>query len=140
MPGANGVSASDSGVADSATTASAAVAVIVAYYAAITAHRFHDAYHLWYDDGAASNQTLEEFARGFDDTRSASVVAGTPGRVEGAAGSRYVEIPVTIESLAVDGKRQRYTGHYVLRRVVVPGATPDQRKWRIYTAQIRPVR
>ena len=139
VPNAGTASASESGAEDSSTTGTwGAVAVIRAYYAAISAHRLHDAYHLWADDGAASKQTLEEFARGFDDTRSVSVVPGTPGRIEGAAGSRFIEIPVTIDALATDGEHRHFTGSYVLRRAVVPGATAEERSWRIYSARIRP--
>jgi hypothetical protein len=132
-----GLSASDDGTTDSSTGAAGAVAVIREYYAAISAQRLHDAYHLWSDNGAASKQTFEEFAQGFDDTRSVSVTPGPPGRIEGAAGSRFVEIPVTIDAVAASGEHRRFTGSYVLRRAVVPGATPEQRSWRIYTAQIR---
>ena len=139
-PDAGGISASDAGSADSSTGAAGAVAVIREYYAAIGAQRLRDAYHLWSDDGAASNQTFEEFAQGFDDTRSVTVTPGQPGRIEGAAGSRFVEIPVTIDAVAASGEHRRFTGSYVLRRAVVPGATPEQRSWRIYTAQVRSVK
>lgn len=132
-------SANASASPDSATDLASAVAVITEYYADISAHDLHDAYHLWSDGGAASQQTLEEFARGFDDTRSASVVVGKPGRIEGAAGSRYVDIPVTINAITTDGKRLRFGGSYQLRRTVVPGATAEQRSWHIYSARISPV-
>lgn len=131
--------ASEVDSADSTLGAPGAVSVLRAYYTAINAHRFHDAYHFWSDEGAASNQTLEEFARGYDGTLSTAVFPATPGRIEGAAGSRYIEIPVTIEAESTGGKHQRFAGRYVLRRVVVPGATSDERSWHIYTAQIHAV-
>lgn len=139
VPGASGMSASESGFTDSATGAAGAVAVINEYYAAISAHHLHDAYHLWSDNGASSNQTFEEFAHDFDDTRSSKVTIGAPGRIEGAAGSRYIEIPVTIDAVAMSGEHRHFTGSYVLQRAVVPGATAEQRSWRIFSAQIRPV-
>lgn len=139
VTGATGMSASEGGMAELAASAADAVAVIRAYYEAISAHRLHDAYHFWSDNGAASNQTFEEFAHGFDDTRSSKVTIGRPGRVEGAAGSRYVEIPVTIDAVTTSGEHQRFTGCYLLRRAVVPGATEEQRSWRIYRAEIHPV-
>lgn len=116
-----------------------ALAVLDAYFRAINAHQFHEAYHLWSDDGAALGLTLEEFARGYDRTRSTVYRAGRPGRIDGAAGSRYVEIPVTIEAMTTDGVRQRFTGDFVLRRVVVTGARPEERSWHIYSASIHQV-
>jgi hypothetical protein len=113
--------------------------VIREYYAAINAHRFHDAYHLWVGGGTGSKETLEEFAQGYDSTRSARVVPGPPGRIEGAAGSRYIEIPVTIDALFIGGEHRRFTGSYVLRRAVVPGATPEEQSWHIYSAQLHAV-
>jgi hypothetical protein len=56
--------------------------------------------------------------------------------VEGAAGSRYVTIPVTVRAETTTGREQRFVGSYTLRHSVVDGATPDQRQWRIYSASI----
>lgn len=124
---------------DSTTGAAGAVTVLREYYAAIAAHRFREAYTLWGGNGAPSKQTFDEFARGYSDTRSVSVIPGAPGRVEGAAGSLYIEIPVAIDALATNGKHRRFAGSYVLRRAVVPGATPAERRWHIYSAQLHSV-
>ena len=56
--------------------------------------------------------------------------------MEGAAGSRFIQVPVTIEAQMRDGGTQRYTGTYTLRRAVVDGATPEQRAWRIASASL----
>jgi len=48
--------------------------------------------------------------------------------VEGAAGSRYVTIPVTVRAETTTGREQRFVGSYTLRRSVVDGATPDHRQ------------
>ncbi|MDQ4079683.1 MAG: hypothetical protein M3125_02920 [Gemmatimonadota bacterium] len=111
--------------------------VLREYYAAINAGDYRSAYALWENGGAASDQTYDEFAAGFAETRSAQVDVGTPGRVEGAAGSRYVEIPVTIRAVTKSGENQRFEGTYVLRRSVVDGAPPEQRRWHIYRATLR---
>ena len=65
---------------------------------------------------------------------------GEPGRVEGAAGSRYVEVPVTVRARTADGEEQVFEGSLTLRRAVVDGATPEQRRWRLYTADVARVR
>ena len=82
-------------------------------------------------------QTPEQFAAGFADTTRVELVAGTPGPVEGAAGSRYAEIPVTVEATHRDGRRVRYVGHYTLRRAMVDGASAEQRAWHIASADLR---
>lgn len=57
---------------------------------------------------------------------------GAPGRIEGAAGSLYVEVPVQAYGRSTSGAEFHQIGKAVLRRVNdVPGSTPEQRAWRI---------
>lgn len=114
-----------------------ATRVIRSYYDAINRRDFRSAYLLWGDSGRASGKTLQQFEAGFADTDSSDVRVGPPGRVEGAAGSRYVEVPVTIRAWRKHGPAQLYSGHYVLRRTVADGATEAQRRWQLYSAEIR---
>lgn len=117
-----------------------AAAVVRAYYAAINARQYPRAYALWSDGGRASGQTGQQFAGGFSDTARVNVSTGEPGRVEGAAGSRYVTIPVAVEAVQADGSVRHYDGSYTLRRAVVDGASAEQREWRISAADLRQVR
>jgi hypothetical protein len=114
--------------------------VLRAYYQSINERRYGDAYRLWVSGGAASGKSLEVFRAGFAATASVDVVLGTPGPIEGAAGSRYIEFPVRIAAVTTGDGRQAFIGTYTLRRSVVDGATADQRAWRIYSAKIRPER
>lgn len=114
----------------------AAADVIRRYYAAIDAGEFRRAYELWGDSGKASGQTYQKFAAGFAETASVEVQVGAPGRVEGAAGSRFVDVPVVIRAVLKNGEQQRFQGHYTLQRVVVEGASPAERRWHIYSADI----
>jgi hypothetical protein len=123
--------------ADSSDTAAAAGAVLRRYYDAVARHDYATAYALWSDGGRSSGQTLEAFMRGYADTDTASVELGAAGPIEGAAGSRYIEIPVEVRARTRAGAAQRFTGSYVLRRAVVDGATPEQRSWRIASARLR---
>lgn len=118
----------------------AATSVIAEYYAAIDARDYHRAYSQWGDSGRSSGQSYEEFAAGFADTERVAVTVHDAGRIEGAAGSRFVEIPVTVTATTHAGDRQRYEGTYTLRRVVVDGATPEQRLWHLDQARLREVR
>lgn len=115
--------------------AAAAARVIEQYYAAINERDFRRAWLLWSDSGRASGQTLDEFAAGFAQTSQVGVETGPPGRIEGAAGSRFITFPVTIQAVDAAG-RTSFAGSYTLRRSVVDGATPEQRSWRIHSADI----
>lgn len=123
-------------VADSASAARA-VEWIRDYYRAINERRYRDAYAHWERGGLASGKSFDEFRKGYEETERAEITVGAPGRVEGAAGSRYVEVPVRIVARTRDGARQNYSGSYTLRLSVVDGATPEQRSWHIYSAAVR---
>lgn len=113
-----------------------AVAVIRDYYAAINVGDFGRAHALWSDGGRASGQSPQQFAAGFAETTGVSVELQAPGEVDAAAGSRYIEVPLTITATHRDGSQRRYAGKYVLRRAVVDGATDEQRAWRIASADL----
>jgi hypothetical protein len=116
-----------------------AIAVVRDYYAAINGRDYARAYALWSDAGRASGQSPEQFADGFDDTRGVSVEIMAPSRVDAAAGSRFIEVPVAFTATGHDGRERRFVGAYTLRRAVVDGATADQRAWRIASADLREV-
>lgn len=122
--------------ASSPVSPTSPTAVIRNYYAAVNTHKFREAYMLWERNGAASGQTFRAFAAGFAETKSVTVKVGKPGRIEGAAGSRYVTIPVTISAMTTGGKAQYFSGRYTLRRTVVDSATAEQRRWHLYSADI----
>jgi hypothetical protein len=126
-------------VATTEPTAEDAVNVLRDYYRAINSGDFGRAHALWSDGGNASGQSPQQFAAGFADTTGISVDMQAPGNVEGAAGSRHVEVPVSIVATQRDGSQRRFAGAYTLRRSVVDGATPEQRAWRIGSADLREV-
>ena len=117
-----------------------AVAVVRDYYAAIAARKFARAYAMWSGGGNASGQTPLQFAGGFADTTQVTVETQAPGRIDAAAGSRYIEIPLAVRATHADGSVHRYVGAYVLRRAVVDGASAEQRAWRIASADLREVK
>lgn len=60
------------------------------------------------------------------------------GSAEGAAGSTYYTVPVTLSGETAQGEPYRLEGTVVLRRVNdVPGASAAQRRWRIETADLK---
>lgn len=122
---------------DAANDVDAAVLVLRNYYAAINARDYAAAYAQWSDGGRASGQSPQQFADGYVETQGVSVALGEPGLVEGAAGSRYIEVPATLEATQADGGIRRYAGSFTLRRTEVDGASEAQRRWHIASASLR---
>lgn len=116
----------------------AAAAVLRAYFAAIAEQRYGDAWRLWSDSGRASGVSEAAFAASFADYRTYRGTVGAPGRMEGAAGSSYLEIPVEVFGRRTGGAAFRQSGMMTLRRVNdVPGATAEQLQWRIYKSDLK---
>ena len=123
--------------ASDAATPAAARQVVVDYYAAIDAADYAKAYSLWSDNGMASGQTLEQFSGGYANTRSVRAVVGEAADEEGAAGSRYIQVPVDLSALQRDGSERRYRGRFTLRAVMADGASPERRRWHLASAEMQ---
>jgi ketosteroid isomerase-like protein len=111
--------------------------VVVDYYAAIDAGDHAKAYALWSDGGAASGQNFEHFSGGYANTRSVRAVVGEPTDEEGAAGSRYIQVPVQLVAVQHDGGERHYRGRFTLRALVADGASPEQRRWHLASAEMQ---
>lgn len=76
-------------------------------------------------------QPPSELIDAFAQYSDLSVKVGDAGDQEGAAGSSYVSVPLTISG-SINGKRVMRRANVVLRRVNdVPGSTEAQRRWHI---------
>ncbi len=117
----------------SAEDAAQALAVLRDYYAAINARDFARAHALWSDQGQASGQSLQQFADGLAGTEGVSVQLGAAAPLESDAGSRYVQVPATVDARQTDGRMQRYTGSFTLRMSTAGGS------WHIASADLREV-
>lgn len=113
--------------------AEGAVALVREYYRLLDEREFRKAYAMWGEAGPPG-QTLETFESGYANTDSVRVETGTPSRVEAAAGSRFVDVPVTIVATKRNGATERFEGTYTLRRSVVEGGSPE---WRLYRGDIK---
>ena len=119
------------------SSAEAAAAVVQRYYRALDARDYGTAWQQWGDDGQPGN-SYARFRQGYAKTRSVRVTLGQLGPVEGAAGSLYVSVPVTVKAQLDDGTRQTFTGTYQVRRVNdVDGASAEQRRWHLDSAKLR---
>lgn len=112
------------------------VAVLEDYFAALNRGDYVGAYEYWVNGGGGSGRGLEEFTRQFAQTTSVHAQIGELGRIEGAAGSRYVRVPVTVHTGTTTGEHRQLEGAVTLRRSLVPGATEAQRSWRIYSTDL----
>jgi hypothetical protein len=122
-----------------ADSAQGAADIIQTYYALLEAGRYDEAWRLWSDGGRASGMSAAEFAASFDKYAEYHAQIGAPGRIEGAAGSLYVEVPVQVYGRLKRGGEFNMLGAVRLRRVNhVPGATAEQLQWRIATSGVRP--
>ena len=118
-------------------TPAAARQVVIDYYMAIDARDYAKAYALWSDKGAASGQSYEHFSGGYANTRSVKASVGEPGDEEGAAGSRFIQVPVELKSLQRDGSERTYRGRFTLRTVMADGASEKQRHWHLASAEMQ---
>lgn len=113
--------------------------LLTSYYNAITLRDYPRAYGYW---SAPPDQTLEEFAAGFQNLDGVSVYADVTGiRVEGAAGSIYTSMPVLITTTQLVGDPQGFVGCFVMRRSNVPegdAVEPDP-NWAIHSASLAPM-
>jgi hypothetical protein len=113
--------------------------ILLAWACALEQGDFATAYAQWGADAAArSGRTEAEHAAYWAAFRTIAV-AVPEGRMEGAAGSSYYEVPATITGERTDGTAYRLEGPVVLRRVNdVPGATAEQLRWHIESVDLEP--
>jgi hypothetical protein len=115
-------------------SAQGAANVVQTYFALIEAHRYEQARRLRRDEVGA-----DAFAAAFAPYADYHGQVGAPGEVEGAAGSSYVAVPVTVYGRRRNGEPFRGRGTMTLRRVNdVDGATAEQRRWHIERGDVEP--
>lgn len=119
-------------------SAQGAANVVQIYYASIEGGKYAAARALWGNGGADSKLSPAAFAASFARYKEYHANIGAPGEVEGAAGSRYVSVPVQVYARLKDGRPDYRTGTVALRRTEVDGATPEQRKWHLYSIDLKP--
>jgi hypothetical protein len=111
----------------------------LAYWrAAMEGHDWAAARSVFGEFGAQSGQSAEAFAAAWDKYRVVDITVGT-GDQEGAAGSSFYDVPVTITGLTRASKPYHLAGQLTLRRVNdVDGATPEQLRWHIERSTLQP--
>jgi hypothetical protein len=87
-------------------------AVINSFYNAINRQEFARAWS-YYQDGEGV-PAFDAFVKGYADTASVGVSFGQAAQ-EGAAGSTYWTLPVSLDATGSDGKHSYFAGCYTLR-------------------------
>ena len=113
--------------ADAGTSPEAAVVVVTHYAALAERGAFAEAAKLWTNATAAA-----QFATNLEDYPKVKLTAGEPEDEEGAAGSIFITVPVTLDLTLRSGSPYQMMCKATLRRVNdVPGSTAEQRRWHI---------
>jgi hypothetical protein len=107
--------------------AEAAAALVSGFADLLNAGKFNDAYMLL----GPNAPPRADFDRQFSRYSHLKVTVGKPGDQEGAAGSIYLSVPLTVSG-DLDGKHSTRSATAIMRRVNdVPGSTEAQRRWHI---------
>jgi hypothetical protein len=109
------------------------VDLLASYYNGINRQEYQRAYGYWENPP----NSYEEFVSGFADTASVQLIVQPPTRIEGAAGSLYVEIPAVLIALHKDGSVHTFAGCFVIRKSnLQPPDIPEEDVWHLYQAQV----
>ncbi len=110
-----------------ATTPEAARKVMTDYGALVARGSLAEAAKYWSDPANA-----KEFAASLEDYPQVKVAAGKPRDEEGAAGSIFITVPLTLNLTLRNGSPFKMQCEGLMRRVNdVPGSSEEQRRWRI---------
>lgn len=108
------------------------VDLIASYYDAINREEYERAYSYWQQPPL----DYDSFAGGYADTASVQVIVQPPTRIEGAAGSLYVEVPVFLIAQHHDGSQHSFAGCIVTRKSNVPAPDVPEENWYLYQARL----
>ncbi|MXO58184.1 hypothetical protein GRI89_01315 [Altererythrobacter salegens] len=112
--------------------------VLLTWARALENHQFAEAYAQFGPDGPPDGLSPPAYAAQFGRCRKITVAMPT-GTMEGAAGSQYYTAPTTLTCELVTGTSEQWKGDVILRRINdIPGATPEQLRWHIESAEVTP--
>jgi hypothetical protein len=114
---------------------STAVSVIQSFYNAIARKEYARAWS-YYEDGQGV-ASFDAFQKGYMHTATVSIAYG-PVSEEGAAGSAYYTVPISLDAVSTSGKHSYFAGCYTLR-LANPAiqATPPFRPLHIVSGKLQ---
>ncbi len=120
-------------------TPAAAKRLLDSYFAALATKDYARAYRMWNGKGEATGMTEAAFAASFAKYKIYDGRAFGAGDSEGAAGSIYIEFPVTVTGILARGGGFHLSGPMTVKRVNdVDGSTAEQRRWHIQSSGLKP--
>lgn len=126
---ANAVADAAAKAAEALKGPAGALAVVKEYASLAEQGKYAEAAKHWTNATAAA-----QFATTLEDYPKVGLTAGKPGEQEGAAGSSFIDVPLTLDLTLRSGSPYAMNCKATLRRVNdVPGSTEEQRRWRIET-------
>ena len=133
------VPADPNAIPASEKTAAAAKQVLDDYFAALATKQYGRAYRMWGGRGEATGMSEAQFAASFAKYKIYDGRAFKAGNSEGAAGSIYIDFPVTVTGILAKGGGFSLSGPMTLKRVNdVDGSTAEQRRWHISASGLKP--
>jgi len=116
--------------------------VLMSYYNAINRREYVRAYYYWMQQGTSATSqppVYSKFAAGFSDTEAVQLTTGKVSS-QGAAGSIFYAVPVTLVATQTNGLQHTFVGCYTIRQPnpKLFGAPPFI-PMGIYSAQIQEV-
>jgi hypothetical protein len=133
------VPADPNAIPASEKTAAAAKQLLDDYFAALATKQYGRAYRMWGGKGEASGMSEAQFAASFAKYKIYDGRAFAAGESNGAAGSIYIDFPVTVTGILAKGGGFSLSGPMTLKRVNdVDGSTAEQRRWHISSSGLKP--
>lgn len=112
----------------------AAEDLVRSFVGLLDSRKFNEAYMLL----GPTAPPRSDFDRQFSRYSDLHLTIGAPGDREGAAGSTYLSVPLTVSG-SLDGKSSNRSATAILRRINdVPGSTEAQRHWHIERIDWKP--
>lgn len=112
-----------------------AAQLVKSFYSAISRHEYARAWDYFSEDKPAKD--FDSFVKGYEDTQTVTVLTG-PVSEEGAAGSRFFDVPVAIQAMAQDGSPRTFGGCYSARLTGPQLQEPPFRPMYIVKGSLKP--
>ena len=119
------------------STQQSPTAVLQQYFQAIGAGKFDAAYALWRAQSNQAPESAADLTTRYHGIASVQMKVTGDTHTEGAAGTLYTTVPLTITEHTSDGNDKSLTGECVLARSNnVPGSSDNARHWRLHACDL----
>lgn len=123
--------------ASSTSSSQSAAGVLARYFKAINDGQFDKAYALWRTQSHQAPASAAALKSQYQGVSSIQMKVTGDTRNEGAAGTIYATVPVTVTEHPRDGADKSLTGQCVLARSNnVPGSSDKARHWHLHSCKL----